>query len=228
MSQTMAQLLISAGDRLNDANHARYSEPIIRRWINEGTRELARKAECLYGTTTIPVVASTQSYALPTDMIRVNSIQYELNTQVFALEFIERGAAQYMWGTNQVTQSAYPQQYSTWGQPGATTMNVYLFPVPSQAGLLRVWYSRLPVEIATDGSADTSSVDVPNGWEDALLDYTQAQCYLRDRRPDDYQMMTQRFNDRLLALAQTADRNFNVNPGMVVPLNTMQESYDWW
>lgn len=225
MAKTLAELLIQAGDRLNDPQHISPTAPTLRRWINEASRELVRKTECLYGSSTISVVAGTQSYTLPTDVVRINAVQYELNSQIFALEFIEQQAAQYMWGVNQASQSAWPEQYTTWGHPGAMSLKV--FPVPSAAGTLRIYYARLPAELEVDGTEDTSPLDVPNGWEDPLLDYVQASAYMRDRRPDEYSAMMQRFQDRVVALAQTSDRNYNVNPGMIVPLG-MLDQVDWY
>lgn len=227
MAQTMAQLVESIGDRIGDANHSRYEAPLLRRWINEASRELVRRTECLFGTATIAVVAGTQSYSLPTNVVRIMSVQYERSGQIFALEFIEQGAAQWMWGVNQSNQYSEPSMYSTWGHPGASSMTIRLFPNPGTAGTLRVYYARLPTELATDGSDDADPIDVPNGWEDPLLDYVQAQVYLRDRRTEEYTMMLQRFSERLLALNQTADRNYNTNPGMIVPLE-MLDSADWW
>ena len=218
MAQSLANLLVSAGDRLNDPNHVTATLPQLRRWINEATREIARRTECLFGTDTIPVLAGTQSYFLPPDVVRLNHVQYELDTQTIALEYIEQGAAQYLWGVNQAHQSAWPEQYTTWGHPGSSTFSIRLFPVPSSNGTLRIYYSRLPVELATDGSDDNTSIDVPNGWEDPLLDYVQAQVFLRDRRADDYQLVTQRFQDRLVALVETSGRDYNTNPGMITPL----------
>lgn len=227
MAQSLGAMMTQAGDRLNDANHARFPQPLLRRWINEGCRELVRKTECLFGQDSIVVVAGTQSYSLPANTVRINHVQYEASGQVYALEFIERGAAQWRWGTNQTSQSAYPEQFSTWGHPGSTNLTVYLYPVPSTAGLLRVWYARLPTELSTTGSADGLNIDVPNGWEDAVLDYVMANAYLRDRRPEEYQLMMQRFQDRLLALAETANRNYDTNPGMILPLEQFDDWGNW-
>lgn len=217
MARTIAQLLTDAGDRLADANHARFSAPMLRRWINEATREIARRAECFFTSGTVSVVAGTQSYALPAGIVRLQGVEFTASSQTYPIDYVERVVASRIWGINQTQQSAWPEYYTTEGIPGTSTFTLKLFPVPSQAGTLNLFYFRLPTERATDGSDDALAVDTPNGWEDLVLDYLEARAYRRDGQVDQYQASMQAFTERLIAVKETGDNNFNTAPRAFVP-----------
>ena len=197
-----------------------------RRWINEATREIARRSECFFTTGTIAVVATTQSYSLPADIVRLQGVDFTNGTQTLPLDYLERVVASRMWGINQTQQSAWPEYYTTEGIPGTATFTIKLFPVPSQAGTLTLMYFRLPDERAIDGSEDSLTVDTPAGWEDIVVDYLEGRAYRRDGQVDQYQASMAVFTERLVALKETGDNNYNTNPRSFYPEDAAYGMYD--
>lgn len=213
MSKTVAEIMSEAAVRLDDEGNRRFSAATLRTWIGEGAREIARKTECLRSDETIAVSADTQSVTGPTDLVRIHHAQYEPtgDSNIYPLTYMDRKQLDPLWGTHQaISTSAYPEFYTTWGVP--PTLTITLAPIPSTAGNLRVFYYRLPATIATDGTDDTDTIDLPAGWEDLITTYVEARGYRKDRRLDDYQMAMQDFQSQMMALMQTASR-FSDAPG---------------
>lgn len=213
MAKTVAEIMSEAAVRLDDEGNRRFTAATLRTWILEGSKEIARRTECLRADTTIAVSADTQSVTGPTDCVRIHHAQYEPTgeSQIYPLTYMDRRGMDPLWGTHQaITTSAYPSFYTTWGVP--PTLTITLSPIPSEAGNLRVYYYRLPASIATNGDDDADSIDLPAGWEDLVTTYVEARGYRKDRRVDDYQLAMTDFQNQMIALMQTAAR-FTDNPG---------------
>lgn len=205
--KTVGDIMLEASIRLDDEGMVRFSAANLRTWIEEGTKEIARRTECLRDDTTIAVSANTASVTGPTDMVRIYHAQFEPTGQslIYPLQYMDRKSMDPLWGTHQgISTSAYPEYYTTWDTPPALTIR--LAPIPSSAGNLRVFYYRLPATISTSGSDDADTLDVPAGWEDLVTDYVEARGYRKDRRAEDYQLAMQSFQEKLIALAETSVR----------------------
>lgn len=208
MAKTQAQILRMARDRLDDppAESPSFSDPELIRWMNEGMIDIARRAECLSTTDTVAVTAADGEYTGPTDIVRIYRVEFiDGDDQRFVLEYRQPNQMDVVWGSHQtITQSAVPQFYTTWGFPPSLT--IQLAPVPSQNGTLKVYYHRLPTELAEDGSAAGTSVDMPNGWENLIVDYMVARAFLRDRATDYYQLAQQEYLEHVAMLTDTSQR----------------------
>lgn len=205
--KTVGNIMSEAAVRLDDEGMVRFTAANLRTWIEEGTKEVARRTECLRKDSTIAVLADTQTVTGPPDMVRIYHAQYEPtgDSNIYPLEYLDRKSLDPLWGTHQaISTSAYPAYYTTWGVP--PTLSITLAPIPSEAGSLRVFYYRLPATIATDGTDDTDAIDLPAGWEDLVTDYVEARGYRKDRRMEDYQLAMQTFQEKMLALAETSVR----------------------
>ena len=205
--KTVGNIMLEASVRLDDEGMVRFTPANLRTWIEEGTKEIARRTECLRDDTTIAVAANTAAVTGPTDMVRIYHAQFEPTgqSQVYPLEYRDRRSMDPLWGTHQnISTSAYPEFYTTWDTP--PTLSIRLAPIPSAAGNLRVFYYRLPATISTSGSDDTDAIEVPAGWEDLVTDYVEARGYRKDRRSEDYQLAMQAFQEKMIALAETSVR----------------------
>lgn len=205
--KTVAEIMAETAVRVDDPAMTRFTPPTLRTWIAEGAREVARRTECLRADSAISVPASTQTVYGPNDMVRIHHAQFEPtgSDQIFPLDYRDRKSMDPLWGTHQaISTSAYPSFYTTWNAP--PNLTIMLAPIPSSAGVLRVFYYRLPASISVTGTDDANYVDIPQGWEDVLTTYAEARAYRTDRRSDDYQIAMGDFQSQLMALMQTSQR----------------------
>jgi hypothetical protein len=216
MAKTVADIISEAADRFDDPTHRRFSEATLRSWILEGSKDIARRTECLRGSAAIAVSASTQEVTGPVDTVRIHDAQFEPTGQTakYPLTYLDRKAMHPLWGAGQSQGTGTPEYYTTWGVP--PTLTITLAPIPSEAGTLRVFYYRLPATIATDGTDDSDPIDLPAGWEDLVTTYVEARGYRKDRRLDDYQLAMGDYRDQLRDLMLTSAR-FIDEPGSFIP-----------
>jgi hypothetical protein len=110
-----------------------------------------------------------------------------------------------------------------WGVP--PTMTITLYPTPTSAGSLYCYYYKLPAALSVTGTAATTVLDIPEGWEDLILSYAEARARLKQQRADLYQIAQGQFVNLLSALQETSTR-YTDAPGQVTPdFGWMSEDY---
>lgn len=178
---TLAELITNVRERLDEATETHWTDTEIRRWINEGAKDLTRRTESLQDTSDIPAVVGTQQYALPTDVIRLYRVEYSATGEelIYTLEYRDFNDADAVWWTHQATSQSTPFLFTMWGFP--PSLNMVVYPKPSAAGSFKVFYYRLPVVLALDGADDALTVEVPQGWEDTIVDYAEYVALRKDR-----------------------------------------------
>lgn len=90
MPKTQGELLIDVRERLDEVGTGhQWEDGEIRRWINDGARDIARKCETLLATANITGVAGTQTYAMPTNVIRVHRVEWKAtgDSAIYPLEY---------------------------------------------------------------------------------------------------------------------------------------------
>lgn len=181
----MATLLAIRTDlrsRLDESSARFWSNTELNTWINEGLRDVSRRSEVLlkYDVGTA-VVAGTAKYTLPTDVIRLHRVEFVPtgSTSIYPLEASTYQQMDSVWGVQQSVQRSYPSYYVLWGVAGAIGMTIQLYPVPSQAGLLYLYYYRLPATL----SSDSDVAEIPAGWEDLVTQYAEYVAMRKDRDP---------------------------------------------
>lgn len=196
MPQTQLTVLTAVRDRLDEAAAGQWSDPQIRRWINEGAREMARRTFRLLDTTTISTVAGTGEYTLPSTTLRVFNAYYAPGDgrQVPLIARAWEGMNN-VWGQYRDQQSGDPAMFTTWGF--SPNLKLRLYPVPGTSSkTVTVYIARLPVDLATDGSAAASNVDFPDAWIDGIYDFATYQALFNDR-DDRWKDMKALFEQRL-------------------------------
>lgn len=184
MTATLGTLVTRLRDRLNEPSQRHWTDAQVRRWINEGAREVARVGETLLATGSVTIVAGTQTYALsalspqPVRVHRAEYIPTAAPTQKYPLTFRRFELMDDVWGQAQAITAGTPHYYTMWGYFPSMTM--YLYPTPSLAGSVKLFYYRLPTELLTDGTNDTSVVECPDGWEDVIVTYAEARAFRND------------------------------------------------
>lgn len=183
MTQTQGQILQSVRDRLNEATEGLWKDPMLRRWINEGAQDIARRTESLQERTDVDITAGTREYTLPSGVIRVNRAEWSADgeTQSYALEYRDFQNMDAIWFTQQAVTTARPVYYTMWGFP--PSLKLVLYPIPYANGNVKVFHYRLPTTLADDGSAVNTAVEVPEGWADCIVDYVEYMALRRDSNP---------------------------------------------
>jgi hypothetical protein len=153
-----------------------YTDTELTDWINDGLRDIARRAEVLLtndSSITLPAQSVNPNAPVPTfplnlggppavpgstvapsaysDVIRINRVEFAVNSlQIYPLEAASPQYLDQIWNINQISNMSYPSWYCTRGYPGGTGRNAFsiqVFPLPAQAGTLNIWYYRMPARI---------------------------------------------------------------------------------
>lgn len=217
MAITQAEAITSTRTRLDEPTSRYWDDKDIRRWINEIARDMARRTESLRGTYSQPAVANTAAYTpaftATTNLYRIYSIDFipTGSTLTYPLEYRDRQGATEVWGIMQASQGT-PAIWTSWGAPPNLSIQVY--PSPSQAGTLKLWYYRLPTILAVDTAADSAtSVDIVDGWEDVLIDGVEYKAKRRDA-DSSWTEAKQEYEQHIEAMMEATLR-FTESAGMV-------------
>lgn len=194
MPKTLLELANDTRDRLDEVTAQQWQDNQLRKWINEGARDLARRCEVLQDRADIPAFANTQEYALPASIIRVYRVEFRPtgSGEVIPLDYRDFNNMDAVWWSQQTTARNKPRMFTMWGFPPNLKMIVY--PTPDTNGSFKVFHYRFPADLATDGSADGSNVEVPEGWWDALVDYCEYMALRKDADPR-WQEAKQKYED---------------------------------
>lgn len=179
---TQGDLLLQLRDRLDESSAALWGDAELRRYINEGVRDLTRRAETNQTRATIATVAGTQEYSMPTDIVRVHRVEHQdASSTVTPLEYRDFNSMDSIWWNRQkTTESNRPYWYTLWGYP--PSLKIVLYPTPSvTAETIRVFYYSVPADLATDGTDNADTIPVPQGWEDAVVQYAEYVAMRKDR-----------------------------------------------
>lgn len=205
MGKTQGELLTDVRSRVNEATAHHWDDTELRRWINDAVRDMARRTECILAApATIVCVAGTAEYTAPIDAVRLHMIEYNPGDgRAIKLEYMDRNnlsSAAGPWLTTEGT----PLAYSLWGV--VPTLKIRLYPVPTQASTMTVFYYKVPADLATATNADAAVVvNVPEGWSDLVATYAEYRAYRKDADPR-WQDALGLYNEALLDLNATAQR----------------------
>lgn len=166
--------------KLNSLTLRRWAQEDIFIWINEGIDDVARRTEALRAKQTITIPNGTQEVTGPTDAVRVHMVQFQPDNQSakYDLQYMDVKSTSSIAWTSIGSAEGRPAMFWTWGYPPNLTINVY--PTPSESGTLIVHYYRLPAPLTIDGTNASTSIDLPQGWEDLCVDYAVYQAMLSD------------------------------------------------
>lgn len=137
-------------------------------YINEAGSELHDLLVSKFGddyflsSTSVSVVAGTDSYSLPTDFMKIRGVDAVVGSQNVTLrhfEFEERNKFQLY--TGQLSYSLSDLMYRVQG----TTIK--LVPVPADAGTLTVWYVPQYTLLSADG--DLVDSQLAQGWDSYIV-----------------------------------------------------------
>lgn len=216
-------------DRLDEASPRRWTDSQLNRWINEGCRDIARRAECLQSTTDLAVAANTQQSSLASlsGLLRIHRVEWQTTgtTQWNALEPRDINDMDAIWWDHQTQHKSRPNYFTLKGTPPALT--ILLYPTDPTGGTARIWWWRLPVEVTTDAS----TLDLPDGWYDVALDYAEYRAMRKDSDPR-WKEAFDIYKDNLASLVEQTrrynDQNATITPGVPhLPSWIYDDAYGW-
>jgi hypothetical protein len=179
----MTQMLAEVREPIDEQTALFYTDIELRRWIMEGARDIARRAEVLLARATIVAIAGVREYGLPAATVRVHRAEWipdpaSATPQVYPLEFRDYAAMDGVWGTGSHSQQGHPACFTFWGF--APDVRLIVFPIPPQAGEITAYTYRLPTDIATDGTQDANTVECPEGWHDLIRLFCEYTAFRKD------------------------------------------------
>lgn len=176
--ETLSSLITLTRDRLAEDNEREWSNDMLKRWLNEGLKDVSRRTETLQDFVDITATVGLQQYSLPSTIIRVRGVHWNPTSgEPTPMEFQEfNNSNSVTWGSQTTAQST-PQLFTLWGYPPLLKMIVY--PSPSAAGSFRVYHYRLPAELINDNDV----AEIPEGWTDLVVSYCEFMALRRDRDP---------------------------------------------
>ena len=212
---TPAQIITEVRDMLNEPTAAQWTDTMLRRWINEAGRDLARVTRHIRRTTSVALSAGFNSTTLEGDVIAVEAAYWNETGQAEWTELEASHLEEFMRNAaNRPSTEGRPWFFTTMGSQPAVNLTIY--PIPTNDGNLQLFEIIIPTPIAEDGSDDDTAINIPYTWYDALADYCQYKAMLRDR-DELFREALQSYQEKRDALVVspdyiTANRNVIPNP----------------
>lgn len=175
---TKPDLLMHVRDILDERVATTVQDDQLVRWLNLANRDLARSTQHYQGTSSITMISGTAEYTLASTILQVELAYYYDGSSYTPLVARQYENMDQYWGDRQNT-SGRPALFTTWGY--SPNMKIRFFPVPtSNTDTVSLLTRKLPADLPSD---NTTAVDVPTAWWDALVDYCEWYALRKDRDP---------------------------------------------
>jgi len=234
VTTTLAELEDRVRAILDEATAAQWSSENLRRWFNDGLRDIARTTRHYKSTAQINLVAGVAEYTCAENILTIEMCWFYDGTSKRPLVPEHFEQMDQIWGSHQ-DRAGRPTHFSTWGN--SPTLKLRLWPVPLETNgvggvtakaLLNT--AVLPAEMPLTGNP-TTTVDVPAGWVDLLVDYCEYLALRRDRDPrsgEAFQVYQAKRNDLI-----HSNDYLSVNRGIVLdpyagPVPMWHVEDGWW
>lgn len=213
--RTLAQVRNMVRVRLDETTATAWTDAEINGWINEGTRDVARRSETLQVSAQIPVTQGVAEYSAPPELVRVHRAEFQPtgDSSVYPLTYRDFNNMDAVWWTAKNTTQSTPELFTMWGYPPA--LKVILYPKPSRSGALNLYFYRVPVDVIND----TDPIPVPSGWEDLIVEYATYLALRRDR-DERWKEARQAYEDHLSSMMMLT-RRWTDQAGEITPSGSM-------
>lgn len=213
MATTVATAVTALRERLDETVAAQWTDVQLRRWLNEGVRDIARRTRHYIDKDSITVTANDGEYTVSDDVLFIKFAYFAPTgdtTRQIALEPRAFEAMNQVWLDRQDQAGGYPVWFTTYGY--APTLTIKLYPVPSMAGTLTLHVARLPTDL--DITSGTGNIDAPTGWVEVAYDYAEYMALRKDRDPR-WQESFQMYESKVQGLIEMGD--YLNAPGEFIP-----------
>lgn len=214
-TRTLGQLRNLVRVRLDEATATAWSDAEINGWINEGIRDLARRSETLQVSSSILVSEGVAEYFAPAELSRIYRAEFQAtgDTSIYPLTYRDFNNMDAVWWTAKNTTQSTPELFTLWGYP--PSLKVILYPKPSRAGTLTLYYYRVPVDLVSD----SDPVPVPTGWDDLIVEYATYLALRRDR-DERWKEAREAYEDHLASMMMLT-RRWTDQAGEITPGGSM-------
>ncbi len=199
-----------------------YTDAGINQWLFDGVDEIAIKLEPIFADARMSVVANTNEYVLPDDLISIKKVLYKKSTDTNWAELIE------------TTYERLFEENAGWESSTATSPSLYywrqdtlgLYPNPTTAQTapsygVRIIYTCRPAEMADD----TSITGLPDYTDRAVVRYAVMQARATDR-DEKRKLATKAEYEEALAFAATLiDKQRKQHGPRLTPLSRSYRTY---
>lgn len=175
MTTTVASAVTMLRERLNESTAAQWPDLQLRRWLNEGIRDIARRTRLYTDQTTQAITANVQEYTLNADVLAIEHAIWKATAETRKIPLEARAFSSVQRWINET--SPDPVYYTTYGHP--PTLKLQLYPTPTRAGSFFIYGPKLPV--AMDVATGTGNIDVIEGWLEPALDYAEYMAQRKDK-----------------------------------------------
>jgi len=181
MAQTPNDILIRAGDILQDQTNVRWVQAELLRYLNDGRRELAIHRPDIYSSTFVHTLIAGSYQSIPTDGNRfLDAVRNISATNVVgrAVRVVEReilDAQSPDWHTEAASTAIRHFMFDE-----RSPKTFYVYPPAAAGHKLEIVYSRSPVDIATSDLSSTSILASEDIYSGVLLDYILYRAFSKD------------------------------------------------
>lgn len=180
---TLAEMMTQVRDILDEPVAGQYTDTQLRRWLQEGNRDLARSTRHIKANHTIYTIGNLGTYATPTNVMAIEHAWYydvagNRHIPLYPKHMENMDSVRgYQW-----TLTGTPAFYTTQGF--SPQLQILVYPTPTvTANQIIIYTAEMPAEWAIDGSDDAKAVSTPVIWYDALADYCEMKALRKDRDP---------------------------------------------
>ena len=175
-STTASTIIDNVESLLNDSNNDFWGAGELLTWINAAQVSIATQAQCLEATESIALASSTLEYTITSDYVTVKAVHY-----VDADGGIKALLPGSPVSVGNVENPSEPVFFYDWGGK----LGIYPMLSARTTETITVYYITLPATIAS-----TDNITVPKIYESALIFYTMARAWMKDRTYSKYARMT--------------------------------------
>lgn len=159
--------------QFGDESGVQVTDEDIVRWVNDAMREIAmQNYNVLETVSTAAIVSGTSDYTLPDDTLKLRAIRYDdKKLDVLSLQEAEQSIIAYEQSGN------YQKGTPVFAWVYANKITLYPTPDTSGASLLKIYYTRLPVEV-TNNDVTVPELGLP--YHPRIVEYVLQQAYEMD------------------------------------------------
>lgn len=205
MPTTVTTAITAIRERLDEPTAAQWTDIQLRRWLNEGIRDIARRTFHYTDIDTIAItVPSTGLYAAQSDVIRINNVYFTPTadpTRKMPLEPHAWEGLDQVWWDYQDRAMGDPFVFGVYGY--APTTMIKLYPVPTRAGTLTLHVARMPAVLDVTGG--TGNVDCPDAWLEVAYDFCEYMALKKDRQSEYWQSTFNLYEQKIQAMIDNGD-----------------------
>lgn len=182
----VSEVLIRIREMLNETATigGQWTQTQLRRLMNDGLGDIARVTNFLRDRLVITLTANVAEYSVAENVLTIDSAYYlPGDGRYIPLQARQWESMDVVWGQRQNQNSGgYPFLFTVWGF--SPNLKIRFYPVPpTTSHTVSLMITRTPAKIDVAGSTDSSSIDFPEAWIDAIVAYVEYRALRADRDP---------------------------------------------